>query len=40
MLDVGVKIEPGSGTAAAQNYWRSHPHVAAAKGTAARSIAA
>ena len=24
MLDVGVKIEPGSGVAAAQNYWRSH----------------
>jgi alanine-glyoxylate transaminase/serine-glyoxylate transaminase/serine-pyruvate transaminase len=40
MLDVGVKIEPGSGTAAAQNYWRSHSQVAAAKDTAARSIAA
>ena len=27
MLDVGVKIEPGSGVAAAQNYWRStRPH--------------
>ena len=25
MLDVGVKIEPGSGVAAAQNYWRSNP---------------
>jgi alanine-glyoxylate transaminase / serine-glyoxylate transaminase / serine-pyruvate transaminase len=24
MLDVGVKIEPGSGVAAAQNYWRSN----------------
>jgi alanine-glyoxylate transaminase/serine-glyoxylate transaminase/serine-pyruvate transaminase len=24
MLDVGVKIEPGSGVAAAQKYWRSH----------------
>jgi alanine-glyoxylate transaminase/serine-glyoxylate transaminase/serine-pyruvate transaminase len=24
MLDVGVKIEPGSGVAAAQRYWRSH----------------
>jgi alanine-glyoxylate transaminase/serine-glyoxylate transaminase/serine-pyruvate transaminase len=24
MLDVGIKIEPGSGVAAAQNYWRSH----------------
>ena len=29
MLDVGVKIEPGSGVAAAQNYWRSHSPVAA-----------
>jgi hypothetical protein len=29
MLDLGVKIEPGSGVAAAQNYWRSHSHVAA-----------
>jgi len=24
MLDVGVKLEPGSGVAAAQNYWRKH----------------
>jgi alanine-glyoxylate transaminase/serine-glyoxylate transaminase/serine-pyruvate transaminase len=40
MLDVGVKIEPGSGVAAAQNYWRSHSHVAATKDTVARSIAA
>jgi alanine-glyoxylate transaminase / serine-glyoxylate transaminase / serine-pyruvate transaminase len=24
MLDVGVKIEPGSGVAAAQTYWRKH----------------
>ena len=24
MLDVGVKIEPGSGVAAAQRYWRAH----------------
>lgn len=24
MLDVGVQIEPGSGVAAAQNYWRRH----------------
>jgi alanine-glyoxylate transaminase / serine-glyoxylate transaminase / serine-pyruvate transaminase len=24
MLDVGVKIEPGSGVAAAQTYWRQH----------------
>jgi alanine-glyoxylate transaminase/serine-glyoxylate transaminase/serine-pyruvate transaminase len=28
MLDVGVNIEPGSGVAAAQNYWRSHSNVA------------
>jgi alanine-glyoxylate transaminase/serine-glyoxylate transaminase/serine-pyruvate transaminase len=24
MLDIGMNIEPGSGTAAAQNYWRKH----------------
>jgi alanine-glyoxylate transaminase/serine-glyoxylate transaminase/serine-pyruvate transaminase len=30
MLDLGVKIEPGSGVAAAQSYWRSHSHVATA----------
>ena len=24
MLDVGIKIEPGSGVGAAQSYWRSH----------------
>ena len=24
MLDVGVEVEPGSGVAAASNYWRSH----------------
>jgi alanine-glyoxylate transaminase/serine-glyoxylate transaminase/serine-pyruvate transaminase len=40
MLDVGIKIEPGSGAAAAQNYWRSHSPVAAAKGTVTRGIAA
>ena len=40
MLDVGVKIEPGSGAAAAQDYWRSHSNVAANKGAATRSIAA
>ena len=40
MLDVGVKIEPGSGVAAAQNYWRSHSNVAANKAAATRSIAA
>lgn len=27
MLDVGVKLEPGSGAAAAQNYWRKHDPV-------------
>src|ERR1700676_5014675 len=37
MLDVGAKIEPGSGVAAAQSYWRTHSsvrtanHVAVAK---------
>lgn len=29
MLDVGIRIEPGSGVAAAQNYWRAHSPVAA-----------
>jgi hypothetical protein len=24
MLDVGAKLEPGSGVAAAQNYWRKN----------------
>ena len=33
MLDVGVKIEPGSGVAAAQKYWRSHSASAAAAQT-------
>ena len=27
MLDVGIKIEPGSGVAAAQKYWRTHDNV-------------
>ena len=27
MLDVGIKIEPGSGIAAAQRYWRTHDNV-------------
>ena len=27
MLDVGIKIEPGSGVAAAQNYWRGHDEI-------------
>ena len=31
MLDVGVKIEPGSGVAAAQNYWRNASGAAGAK---------
>jgi alanine-glyoxylate transaminase / serine-glyoxylate transaminase / serine-pyruvate transaminase len=31
MLDVGVKIEPGSGVAAAQSYWREHSPVGAVK---------
>jgi alanine-glyoxylate transaminase/serine-glyoxylate transaminase/serine-pyruvate transaminase len=31
MLDVGVKIEPGSGVAAAQTYWREHSPVGAVK---------
>jgi alanine-glyoxylate transaminase/serine-glyoxylate transaminase/serine-pyruvate transaminase len=35
MLDVGVKLEPGSGVAAAQNYWRSHSAVSAAKSASA-----
>jgi alanine-glyoxylate transaminase/serine-glyoxylate transaminase/serine-pyruvate transaminase len=40
MLDVGVKIEPGSGVAAAQNFWREASSNSA-KGTAgAKGIAA
>jgi alanine-glyoxylate transaminase / serine-glyoxylate transaminase / serine-pyruvate transaminase len=31
MLDTGAKIEPGSGVAAAQNYWRKNSPVSAAK---------
>ena len=31
LLDVGVKLEPGSGAAAAQNYWRHHSPVSSAK---------
>ncbi len=31
MLDVGLKLEPGSGVAAAQNYWRNHSPVIGAK---------
>ena len=39
MLDVGVKIEPGSGVAAAQSFWRKNPLSEAKPGTKA-SIAA
>jgi alanine-glyoxylate transaminase/serine-glyoxylate transaminase/serine-pyruvate transaminase len=40
MLDVGVKIEPGSGVAAAQKFWRNDaPGVSKAAGAKA-SIAA
>jgi alanine-glyoxylate transaminase/serine-glyoxylate transaminase/serine-pyruvate transaminase len=35
MLDVGVKIEPGSGVAAAQRYWREHSPAGAVKSAAA-----
>ena len=31
MLDVGAKLQPGSGVAAAQNYWRSHSPVSLPK---------
>ena len=37
MLDAGVKIAPGSGVAAAQEYWRSHSPVAAINSKAAAS---
>ena len=41
MLDVGIKVEPGSGVGAAQNYWRSHAQAASVnKGDSKRSIAA
>jgi alanine-glyoxylate transaminase/serine-glyoxylate transaminase/serine-pyruvate transaminase len=35
MLDLGVKIEPGSGVAAAQNFWRAHAPAAGVKGSSA-----
>jgi alanine-glyoxylate transaminase / serine-glyoxylate transaminase / serine-pyruvate transaminase len=35
MQDVGMKLESGSGIAAAQNYWRTHSPGAAAKDRAA-----
>jgi alanine-glyoxylate transaminase/serine-glyoxylate transaminase/serine-pyruvate transaminase len=34
MLDAGVELEPGSGVAAAQNYWRSNPPARAASSAA------
>jgi len=34
MLDVGVKVEPGSGVAGAQGYWRSHSPVRATNNVA------
>jgi alanine-glyoxylate transaminase/serine-glyoxylate transaminase/serine-pyruvate transaminase len=40
MLDVGVKIEPGSGVAAAQNYWRKHAPAAQSNTEAAKGKAA
>jgi len=36
MLDVGAKLEPGSGVAAAQSYWRSKPPARAANSAADR----
>jgi alanine-glyoxylate transaminase/serine-glyoxylate transaminase/serine-pyruvate transaminase len=41
MLDVGVKIEPGAGVAAAQKFWRNNTPAAGAKVTVNKaSIAA
>jgi alanine-glyoxylate transaminase/serine-glyoxylate transaminase/serine-pyruvate transaminase len=37
MLDTGVKIEPGSGVAAAQNYWRKNSPVRAAQPAGAKA---
>jgi alanine-glyoxylate transaminase/serine-glyoxylate transaminase/serine-pyruvate transaminase len=34
MLDVGIRIEPGSGVAAAQTYWRAHKPAAATRSAA------
>jgi alanine-glyoxylate transaminase/serine-glyoxylate transaminase/serine-pyruvate transaminase len=34
MLDVGARLEPGSGVAAAQNYWRKHSPVSLPKNAA------
>jgi alanine-glyoxylate transaminase / serine-glyoxylate transaminase / serine-pyruvate transaminase len=35
LLDAGVKLEPGSGTAAAQTYWRSHSPASSGRSSAA-----
>jgi len=40
MLDIGVKIEPGSGVAAAQRFWRNNAPATAKAGGAKTSIAA
>jgi alanine-glyoxylate transaminase/serine-glyoxylate transaminase/serine-pyruvate transaminase len=42
MLDAGAKLEPGSGVAAAQKYWRNHEHAGATKrpGMAQAGVAA
>jgi alanine-glyoxylate transaminase / serine-glyoxylate transaminase / serine-pyruvate transaminase len=40
MLDVGVKIEPGSGVAAAQIYWRKHAPASQSKSETAKGKAA
>ncbi len=40
MLDVGVKIEPGSGVAAAQNFWRNAQSNSAKGAAGAKGIAA
>src|ERR1700726_261258 len=40
MLDTGVKIEPGSGVAAAQRFWRNNAAAASKTAGAKASIAA
>jgi len=37
MLDLGVKVEPGSGAAAAQDYWRSNASVLAPNAAGAKA---
>jgi alanine-glyoxylate transaminase/serine-glyoxylate transaminase/serine-pyruvate transaminase len=37
MLDVGVKVEPGSGVAAAQNYWRKNSPVSEVKSAGSKA---